>query len=285
MGFKLFTTVYPICFIKHIQRFICLLITTPFIFAASIEAHPFNYDLHLSRIEEPSRAASGNVMIMAHGMGGNYTINELIKINKTLISFNFPDYDCFKRITDYSKATFGSVEEILPLLYVIKETILVSRLDRIDLYGFSAGGGAIVNALGALNSTRFDDALKTIGIETSEKKQMLQAILKGIIILDTPLKSIEEIMAFKGSSPELELFAKRYRQNDMVPIESLKYLQGLKLNVVVHFQKPDEILSNRDDDLFIKELKFYNSAGSTKVIIGSDTGHVPPHLSLWHSLK
>lgn len=220
-------------------------------------------------------------MIVAHGMGGNYTIANWIKIDKTLISFNFPDHDYSYRAIKSGKTTFGTIEEILPLIYVIKKTVVNDNHQEIDLYGFSAGGGAIINALAVLNTNRYDEALKKIGIFQKEKEQLLQAIQKGVIILDTPLKSIQEIIDFRGSSPELEIFAKRYRDNQMEPIDALKYLQGLSLHVILHFQNPDEVLSNRDDHLFFNRLKMYNKNGITRLVVGSDHGHSVPHPSLW----
>ena len=66
----------------------------------------------------------------------------------------------------------------------------------------------------------------------------------------------------------------------MNPIDSLKFWKGLSLNVLVHFQIPDEVVSNRDDALFVETLKSFNE-GNTDVLIGSDTGHKLPHASLW----
>lgn len=239
-------------------------------------SNPFKYDLHISYTQNKN----SKVMILAHGMGGNYKISQSIKTDSTLVSFNFPDHDYGNRELKANETTYGTINEILPLLYVIKKCVLIDGHKEIDLYGFSAGGGAIINALGVLNTARYDDSLKKIGIFQKEKEKMLLAIQKGLIILDAPLKSISEIIDFRGSSKELEIFAKRYRENDMEPINSLKYLEGLSLNFIVHFQNPDEILSNRDDDIFFERLKIFNS-GTTRLIIGRDGGHNMPHHSLW----
>ena len=102
----------------------------------------------------------------------------------------------------------------------------------------------------------------------------------GDVILDTPLKSIDELVSLYGNTQELEVIGKRFRDNEMDPIYSLKYWQGLSLNVLVHFQVPDEVVSNRDDALFVETLKSY-SRGNVDVLVGSDTGHKLPHASLW----
>ncbi len=248
-----------------------------FLFQLSFANHPFPYDLHLHL----TQGKSSKVMILAHGMGGNYQISETVKIDKSLISFNFPDHDFQKRAISAKNTTFGTIDELLPLLYVIKKCVVTDGHSEVDLYGFSAGGGAVINALTVLNTSRFDKSLAKIGILHQEKQKMLQAIQKGLIILDTPLKSIREIIDFRGSNSDLEIFARRYEENGMEPIKSLACLKGLVLHFIVHFQNPDEVLSNRDDDLFISCLKEVNSGGTTRVVAGHDHGHVLPHPSLW----
>ena len=46
-----------------------------------------------------------------------------------------------------------------------------------------------------------------------EKCIPLTAIQKGLVVLDVPLKSIEEIIDLRRSSDELEILAKNYRKN------------------------------------------------------------------------
>ena len=113
---------------------------------------------------------------------------------------------------------------------------------------------------------------------------MLLALEQGYIILDCPLKSVEEIVALHGKSANFEIMRKRYEKNNMNPIDTLKLLAGLHLNLIAHFQNPDEILSNRDDQLFIERLKKANK-GTTKVIIGSEGGHNAYHASMWKAYK
>jgi len=70
----------------------------------------------------------------------------------------------------------------------------------------------------------------------------------------------------------------------MNPLETLTSLLGLKLTIILHFQKPDEILGNRDDALFIERLKKANT-GITSVVIGFDGGHNSMHRTLWNTLR
>lgn len=224
---------------------------------------------------------SARVMILAHGMGSNHTISDAVKVDQTLVSFNFTDHDFLERGIPYEKTTFGTFDELIPLLLVMKKCVIEEDQREIDLYGFSAGGGAIVNALAALNTHRFDRRLQQIGIHQEQKTQILKAVSKGTILLDVPLKSVQELIDLRGKNRDLLIMAARYQANDMEPIEALKYLQGLTLNVIIHFQNPDEVLFNRDDDLYFERFKAVNPQGTTTLIIGNDGGHNAWHRSLW----
>jgi hypothetical protein len=256
-----------------------LLISLLLFLAPAIAHESFKYDLNLTSI--PGK--SPGVMIVAHGMGGCHQIAKNVKTDKTIVSFNFPDYNCFKRQVKIENSVFGTVEQILPLLYVIKNTVVVDGKPEVDLYGFSAGGGAIVDAIAALNTSRFDENLKQIGIDQSDKEKMLAAIQKGTVILDCPLKSIGEIAAFRPS-PDLEYLQKRYKANALEPIDSLNNLKGLSLHVILYFNNPDEVISNRDDQLFYQRLKKANEKGTTLLIIGQGGGHNTPHPLIWEAV-
>jgi hypothetical protein len=243
---------------------------------------PFDHDLHLFSLP----GSNGRTMICFHGYGESHqiakTLKNLYQLKTTLVSFNFPEYDIKQgRKYDPKTASFGTINELLPALYVMKKVVLDQGLESIDLYGFSAGGGALVNAIAVLNTTAHDTKLKKIGIGTEEKKKLLSAIQRGIIILDAPLKSIEEIMDFRGASEEFEILAKKYRENGFRPIDALKALNGLSLNILLYFDKNDELLSNRDDLMYIQRLQDSQLEGQVTVIIGNEGGHMAPHFSLW----
>jgi hypothetical protein len=256
------------------------------IFALNAARDPFNYDLHLTRI--PGK--STKTMICLHGMGADYQIvyfvKEASKIHQSLVSFNFPDYRMHERIYDPQKTAFGSIDEILPVIYVLNKIIIEEGNQDVNLYGFSAGGGAIINTLAVLNSSTYDADLKKIGVNQAAKQKILDVIQKGDVILDSPLKSMSEIIAKLGPSKELKVIEERFRRNQMEPIDVLPQLSNLALNVIIFFQHPDEILSNRDDALFIERLKKANQKGKTVVLGGNDGGHNYPHYTLWkHYLK
>jgi hypothetical protein len=247
----------------------------------AVEKHPFAYDLHLSTLA----GTKDEVLICCHGYGGNYRIAHILKEagvqGSHLVSFNFPDHDL--RAGDGATTVFGTIEELLPSLYVVKKHVIDQKRDRIHLYGFSAGGGVVINMITVLSSSAYDSSLQTLGIGSVEKEKMLLAIEKGSVVLDAPLKSIEEISAFKGASPALEIVGQRYQDNGFVPIDNLHHLEGLSLNVWVYFEHGDEILSNRDDVLFIERLQKYNAKGKTVPIFGSHGGHNRFHSALWQA--
>ncbi len=222
-------------------------------------------------------------MLCLHGFGLDYSYAEKIKpyLDRTLVSFNFPDHGTKDKKYQLN-SSFGTVKELLPVLYMLKKCVIEGGVEEIDLYGFSAGGGAAVNVLAILQTPRYDSHLKKLGIHTAEKEKILKAIQKGTVILDTPLKSIEEIIDFRGSSFALQLINWRFKLNNLRPIDGLRHLDGFK--VIVHFQTPDEVLSNRDDDLYIEKLRSHNRNGTVHVVKGSDGGHKVPHTSLWEFL-
>lgn len=244
------------------------------------KAPDFTYDLHLSYQGESKDLA----IVCFHGFGGDYRVGESVEQfmqgKATMVSFNFPDYGKRSGFLDPDQTSFGTVNEILPALYVLKQTVIDRDFSKVCLYGFSAGAAAAVNCISALNTTLQDAALQSVGIYDLEKKKILAALEAGDVILDTPLKSIDELFALYGNTQELEVIGKRFRDNDMDPIHSLKFWQGLSLNVLVHFQIPDEVVSNRDDALFVEALKTY-CRGNVDVLVGSDSGHSLPHPTLW----
>lgn len=263
-------------------RKIFTFLLAPFLGFTGVTEPPFDYDLHLFSLP----GSNARTMICFHGYGDSYRIAETLKNlyqpKATLVSFNFPEHDLKEgKKYDPKTASFGTINELLPALYVMKKIVVDQGLKSIDLYGFSAGGGAVVNAIAVLNGTAYDSELQKIGIGTEEKKKLLSAIQQGIVILDAPLKSVEEIMDFRGSSEEFEILAKKYRTHGFRPIDSLQMLKGLSLNILLYFDQKDEVLSNRDDLFYIQRLKDAQPSERLTVIIGDEGGHMAPHFSLW----
>lgn len=249
--------------------------------------HPFNYNLDLKLI--PAQQKTDQYMICFHGSGANNKIADTLKtynvIPDNVVSFNFPDYDNDKLEDDPTVSTFGTIQELLPSLYVLKNVIIDGELRSINLYGFSAGGGVIVNILAILSGTRFESELLNIGITKGNKEQILTALQNGLIILDCPLKSMDEILEFRGGKNAqfdyiLQTYAQRYSQNNLRPIDSIAHWNNLNLNILLYFEVPDEKLSNRDDELYVNAMREHNH-GITHVVFDCNGGHCKKHEKLW----
>lgn len=243
--------------------------------------NPFPYDLHYRYIS----GESPRIIICMHGLCGNYKIAKHLKsqgdIKESLVSFNFPDHSIQLGHFDPAKTTFGSIDELLPALFVFKKVIIDCKTKNVDFYGFSAGSGALINTIKVLSSSEYDHDLRKIGINQTEKDLILQAIQNGFVILDCPLRSIEEIIAFRGSSPELEAIGERYRKNNLRPIDSIQSFENLSLRIILGFCSNDDIISNRDDKLFTNLIKKYNSKGTTFVVQDKKGRHSSYHKGLW----
>lgn len=252
------------------------------------EKNPFAYDLGIRVV--PAHQKNANVIVCCHGYGADNHIVDAVSQSGALsdhhlIGFNFPDYNCVSKAYNPNTSSFGSTQELLPLLYIMKKIVIDAHLGAISLYGFSAGGAAVINALAVLNSSTYDNQLASIGIGQSEKEKIKNAVQHGDIILECPLKSIEEIIDFRGNSPEFQILANRYNANEMRPIDVIEKLKGLALTIFIHFEKPDDILSNRDDKIFIDRLKKANVTGNTIITTGTKGGHNSFHPALWKEYK
>jgi hypothetical protein len=249
----------------------------------SAQKEPFAYPLNIKAL---SGMGNEDVILCCHGYGSNSRLINVIHsygvVDAHLVGFNFPDHDITYK-SDHRYVKFGTVDELLPALYVLKLIVVDAGADKVSLYGFSAGGGAVVNMIGVLNTQEFDQRLAEKGITLQDKAAMLSAIQKGVILLDAPLKSMEEIAASKPSVPGGNIMEQNYHHNQMRPIDALQKWQGLVLNVVVFFQNPDEVLSNRDDSLFVQRVRQYNPLGVNKIFIADEGGHCGFHRSLWNA--
>lgn len=250
-----------------------------------LQLNPFAYDLGL--VLHQGKSDDEDILLCCHGYSGDEKLASILNtyevISDHLVGFRFPDAGHFALIRPAHLLAYGTIHELLPLLHMMKRIAVDASADRINLYGFSAGGGAIINALTVLVEQRYISELEQIGIGPKESQKILSAVQKGMIILDCPLKSLDEISAFRGPFSPLDILRERYASNNLRPIDSISGLSSLKLNVLLYFEDPDEILSNRDDALFIKRLRTANARGETHVVIGHEGGHMAYHAPLWNT--
>lgn len=245
-------------------------------------SHPFDYDLHL--VSHPGN--NERVMIIFHGMGADYrfakVIQDISMLSDQFIGFNFTDHEIMKQLNEPENTIYGTPRDLLPAVYVLKKTIVDEGKENVNLYGYSMGGAVLVNTLVALHTNKYDSYLQKINVSQEDKVKILEVLRKGYVLLDTPLKSMREVVEKRGANRWTNPIAARFAENDMEPIDSLKDLEGIGLHFFVHFQKNDEYFSNRDDALYIDLLKAHNKNGSVIVTSNGDEGHSQPHHSLWY---
>lgn len=242
-----------------------------------------NYDPEIELIHDEK--SFQEITITCHGCGGNKDIGHYVasQLDTPILTFNFPDHDMDENFDVYT-SSFGTVREYLPLIFLLN-ACRKSSISTINFYGFSAGGGAIINTLAILNNPKYEQDLVRIGVSEKDVQAIIAAISSGLIILDAPLKSITEILSIRPNDHMIQVLAERYPANGFEPIEVIEQLAGMKLNVLIYFEQSDEILSNRDDQLFYQKLKAVNKDGVTQLITGRDGGHNGFHAALWAAVK
>ena len=265
------------------RKFFALLFTLP-IFATPIqEVRKTFFDDYIFEGESTDQ----DVMLCLHGFGMDKTISYFVHDTKMtphhLVGFNFPDWGDNIDISRPETLCFGTILELKPVIDRMHACITELNAERIHLYGFSAGGGAAVNVLAVLKNHRFQDEL---GLTADEMDTIYAAVERGSVLLDCPLKSTDEICdELESGNPYLKKTAEIYIENDLRPIDSLLKIAGSKLNVVLVLQQPDDILSNRDDALFIERLEEANRDGRTVIVLGPEGYHIPAMPSLVEGYK
>lgn len=257
------------------------LFTVGNVIALPVPSNPFKHDLGVKVVGADNKKSE--LTICCHGYGHSHQIVDVVNSRRIfdhqLVGFNFPDYG-ITDASDHNKVVYGTIDELLPLLYILKFYVCDQSIEKINLYGFSAGGGAIINALAILNNYSHPDQLRKINLRQDDAKKIIAALTKGIVILECPLKSMQELIDFRGATQNLMLITNNYNKNKLNPIDSVQHLSGLKLTIFLYFVNPDEIISNRDDALFIDRLKRSNK-GMTYIVSGTKGGHTGPHPELW----
>lgn len=223
-----------------------------------------------------------DIMLCLHGYGMDDSISMFVEDTGMtpchLVSFNFPDFGENINELDPHSMSFGTIWELKPAIDRLHRAVFQMGATSVHLYGFSAGGGAAANILGVLKTHRFQEELN---MSAEEMDAIYAALEKGSVVLDCPLKSVDEICEATGhNTPCLEVIAERYKENNLRPIDSLVKMEGSKLRIVLGLQEPDAILSNRDDALYCERLSTSNKGGTTVIVIGDEGAHMPTMPSL-----
>lgn len=249
---------------------------------------PFSYPLDIKIY--PGKSSNEHVILCCHGYGADSSTAGVIAsyrpVPDHLVGFNFPDYNITSRRISPDQMAYGTINELLPAIYLLKKIVVDAGADKVSLYGFSAGGAAVVNLIALLNTSQRNQTFLSIDVSDEDVLEILVALQKGVILLDAPLKSLDEFNAAHPESmkdPLNLLHTKRAKENEMNPIDNLAKWHGLKLSVVLFFQNPDFAVSNRDDNLFAEKLHQANPEGKNLVISRNEGGHLGFHTSLWNA--
>jgi esterase/lipase superfamily enzyme len=81
-----------------------------------------------------------------------------------------------------------------PTHLVLKKIIIDEGKENVNLYAYSMGGAVLINTLVALHTDKYDSYLEEIGVTAQDKTKILEVLRKGYVLLDTPLKSMREVI-------------------------------------------------------------------------------------------
>lgn len=256
----------------------------------------FHHNLAIEHIKDCDPAIKLNPRrptLFLHGWGDTKNSAKLLKaycdvLPGDIITFNFRDRGILFPKLKYS--SLGQLPDVLQALYVLKWTKDTLNLDAIDLFGYSRGGATTINMIAVLNEKTgiYDADLARIGINAEERAELLNVIQNGSIVLNCPLTDLNTTARFrlKDYAPQaLRALAtvSKYKLDGLQALDAAKNLTGLKLNILIHYQHNDCVVSNENEAEFYKRLARHNPE-TTFVVLGNDGGHLHTHHALSRTL-
>jgi hypothetical protein len=148
------------------------------------------YDPCIEYIPDISHTTN-NINVYLHG----WKENKYTNLRKSLfippaVIFDFPDARRDKKVS-LRHASFGQKADILPTIFVLNAIIESGLAQQINFIGFSKGGATAINTIALLNKPKsYKKDLASLHIDYSQCHAILQALKRGIIILDCPLKHV-----------------------------------------------------------------------------------------------
>lgn len=256
----------------------------------------FNYNLDIEHIVDRNPAIQTNhnrPTLFLHGWGDIKNSAKLLKglcdvLPGDVITFNFHDRGVV--IPKIHHSSLGQLHDVLPAIYTLKWAKNRLKIKEIDLFGYSRGGATVLNMIAVLNDKNgtYDQDLKRIGVEALERKELLDMIQRGCITLNCPLSNanVSANYRFKSFAPNLlKAFARvgHYQINGLQALQSAEKLDGLKLNILLHFQNNDTIVSNQNEAKLYKRIAKQNP-DTTYIVLGNNGGHLHTHAALAHTV-
>ncbi len=256
----------------------------------------FHYNLRIEHIidHDPHvEARHDRPTIFFHGWGDTKNSAKLLKaftdvLPGDIITFHFHDHGVI--IPKLRHANLGQLPDVLTGLYVLKWACNTLHLSAVDLFGYSRGGATILNLIAVLNDKtgRYDGELTRIGIDATERHALLAMIQKGTIVLDCPLTDVNVSVSMrmkKFTQHMIKTLSRvtKYEPTGLQGLTSALHFKGLKLNILLHFQYHDTIVSNQNEAELYRRL-YATNPKTTYVVLGNDGGHMHTHAALAHTI-
>lgn len=191
-----------------------------------------------------------------------------------VIVFNFPDGG-WRAPFPFVHTSFGQLSDVLPAIYTLAYAYDRYKLEAVDLFGYSRGGAVAINMIAVLNDKkgRYDKNLEYIGIDTEKRKQLLQLIQRGSLVLNCPL--VDANATFSMYSDLIRTFFFRFTRYDaqgLQALQSTNELHDVPLKTLLHFQFNDQRVFNIKDIELYRIFKTHNPE-TTYLVLGNDGGH------------
>lgn len=264
----------------------------------------FQYHLNIEHVVETDPKIQTNhrrPTIYFHGWGDIKNSAKLLKafcdvLPGDLVTFHFRDRGVL--IPKIRYANLGQLPDVLSAIYALRWTVEKLQPEAIDLFGYSRGGATLLNTIAVLNdkSGVFDAELARIGITSHMRAKLLTLIQNGCHVLNCPLTdmnvTMHEFVKHKMGSfvqrkmPSImKAFEKitHYKSTGLQGIASAQAFKGLSLNMLVHFQHHDTIVSNRND-VRLYDALYQHNPDTTFLVLGNDGGHLHSHGALAHTV-
>ncbi len=252
----------------------------------------FGYELDIEYLQEPNpeiHCTPNRPTLYFHGWGSTKNSGKVLKkyldvLPGDVITFNFPDAHGF--ISRFLRTSFGQLPEVLAGLYVLKYAKDTLNLEAIDLFGISRGGAVVVNLIAVLNDKtgKYDDDLLRIGINAQERKELLQIIQNGCIVLNCSLIDMNVTLKYRfpraaSFITKIGTYVTQYNPDGLQALDSANNLDNLRLNILIHFQHNDRTVSNHYEAEFYQRMAKHRPK-TTYLVLGNDGGHVHSHTAL-----
>ena len=229
--------------------------------------------------------------IFLHGWGDTKNSAKLFKafgdvLPGNLITFNFRDHGVL--IPKLRQSNLGQEQDVLSALFTIKWVKDKLKVNEVDLFGYSRGGATLLNLIAVLNDKKgiYDELLARIDIDEQERHALLDMIQRGCHVLNCPLTDLNiSLEARMNNIKWIDLFEAftKYKRNGLQGITSAQQFAGLNLNMLLHFQYGDTVVSNNNEAELYRRLAQHNPQ-TTFVTLGNNGGHLHTHAALAHTV-